>query len=467
MTSQPKKKRRAETDAELLGEARRRLPGIEKAGARAIRDKMDRESLLHELQIHRIELEMQNEELRSALAGVQKEKDKYAELFEFLPVGIIVVDGNGAIRETNFATAALVGSDRRALAGRNVRTLIERKDLDRFDGFLDRMLAAVMKLSIEVRLRAASSEQTWVKIAGTSMQADSEGGGKFYLTLTNITERVNAELILARDKETVERLVEERSKELLAAQRELEKARRLADIGELAATVAHELRNPLAAVGVTAANIRRKTDDEAIRRSIETIDKKVRESDQIINNLLFYSRLKLPHLEKVPLRSVLDDVAEELASRAGRGKRFILEWDGRAVKDCVIEADPLQLRELLMNVVNNAYDAIAPGGAIGMAAEPDEAGHVVIRVGDNGIGMAPEELPKIWRPFYSTKSKGTGLGLSVVNQIVALHGGTVLIESERGKGTTVTIRLPLTQRTVAGDGTAPPARPGRRTGERT
>jgi signal transduction histidine kinase len=116
---------------------------------------------------------------------------------------------------------------------------------------------------------------------------------------------------------------------------------------------------------------------------MDRIEKKVRESDQIINNLLFYSRLRLPRLEAVRLNGILDEVTQELVRRSDGGKRFSVVWSGNAARGMVIEADPFQLRELLMNVANNAFDAISSEGRIEIAVGTD-GGNVLVRGGGEG-----------------------------------------------------------------------------------
>ncbi|MBU4304605.1 MAG: ATP-binding protein [Candidatus Omnitrophica bacterium] len=259
----------------------------------------------------------------------------------------------------------------------------------------------------------------------------------------DITERKNAEKVLQGDKEAFERLVEERTQELIKTQIELEQAKRLSDIGTLAAVVAHELRNPLVTMQMAVFNIKKKQQNPLIDKHLLSIEKKIVESDQIINNLLFYSRLKIPRLERIKL---YDTLKESIAmARKNNGKKkvtFSRRFSG--IRGLFISADPLQMKELFDNILNNACDAVSDkSGRIEITAgyEGDEQLNICVR--DNGEGISEEVLKKIFEPFFTTKSKGTGLGLAVCRQIVALHAGTLDISSEKGKGTTVKIVLPL------------------------
>jgi PAS domain S-box-containing protein len=259
----------------------------------------------------------------------------------------------------------------------------------------------------------------------------------------DITARKKAEEILKRDKKMLEQMITEKSREMLAIQQEVERAKRLADIGTLAATVAHELRNPLATIRLAAYNVKKKVEDPALQKRLNTIDQKVLESDQIINNLLFYSRLKSPQVEKVDIYGLLNEVCENVCLNNAQ-KEFTLNKKFNALKDELMEADPLQLKELFANVLNNSCDAITDkSGVIEIKAKNRENKYANIEIRDNGVGIEKENMERILEPFFSTKSKGTGLGLTVCQQIIKLHDGSIALTSEKGKGTVVTIKLPF------------------------
>jgi PAS domain S-box-containing protein len=266
-------------------------------------------------------------------------------------------------------------------------------------------------------------------------------GRRFVVVMAlDITERKEAENILRCDREAFERLVQERTRELAAAQVQLERTKRLSDIGFLAATVAHELRNPLAAISMAAYNIRRKAKMPAIDKHLRNIEKKVSESEQIINNLLFYSKIKPPRFDAADLYGI---IRQCVAARAKMAKRKIpIKLGIRPLKGVLVDADSLQMTEVITNLLNNAYDAVPESDArIEIIGSKDDV-NIEVVVRDNGCGIEKEDLQRIFDPFYTTKAKGTGLGLSVCRQIVNLHNGEISIESEVGKGTTVTLHLP-------------------------
>ncbi len=258
----------------------------------------------------------------------------------------------------------------------------------------------------------------------------------------DVTELKRAEEVLLRDRETFERLVEERTSELVDTRRKLEQTKRLSDIGTLAATVAHELRNPLAAINIASYNIARKAANPVIESHLATIRKKVTESDQIINNLLFYSRIKFPRYEKTEVEGLLSECLSLLAGRFGDEVGIKPSLDG--LRGVTVSADPLQLKEVFSNILNNAYDAIIEKQSAGTieVGGAREGDRVRISVSDDGGGISKEHLEKLFEPFFTTKAKGTGLGLAVCRQIVSLHGGTITVQSEEGAGTTVEVHLP-------------------------
>jgi PAS domain S-box-containing protein len=259
----------------------------------------------------------------------------------------------------------------------------------------------------------------------------------------DITEQKRAEEIVKIRKEALERLVRDKTRELLAAREELENSRRLSDIGVLAATIAHEIRNPLAAIKTATYNIRRKSPTPMLAGHLANIEKKVSESDQIIKNLLSYSRIKQPNYENVRLPEVLSDCISSVSDKYSRWNVSVTR-DINVPPDTVIEADPVHLHVLFTNILDNAYQAL-PGntGTITVRLASEGAQAYLLRFTDTGIGIPADDLKRILEPFFTRKSKGIGLGLTVCNQIITLHNGTLHIDSTPGKGTAITVRLPV------------------------
>ena len=173
----------------------------------------------------------------------------------------------------------------------------------------------------------------------------------------DITENKKKQMALTKDKELLEGAVNLKSEELKDAEKKLNEAKRLADIGTLAATIAHELRNPLGVIKTAVYNIKYKNKDPALEKNLVNIDKKIMESDQIIENLLSYSRIKLPKLEEVSCAGILSEVLEKI------GQKYY-GWDVRVDTSCncnskdLISADKVQMQMLYFNILDNSFQAL-------------------------------------------------------------------------------------------------------------
>ncbi|HWE71971.1 MAG TPA: ATP-binding protein [Stellaceae bacterium] len=243
------------------------------------------------------------------------------------------------------------------------------------------------------------------------------------------------------------RMIQSNAARLLAeharidAEAELLKKQRLSVLGELTATVAHELRNPLSVVRNTIFVIAERIKDQALERPIERMQRSIARCDGLIQDLLEYTRTRTITVEPVGLDGWLEDVIGEQAldPRIEIERRF-------AAGSAEIAIDGDRFRRVIINLVDNAAEALLTAGArphrITVSTWLD-ARQVVLTIGDNGPGIPADILPKVFEPLFSTKSFGTGLGLATVRHLVEQHRGTIEIASESGKGTVVTVRLPI------------------------
>jgi signal transduction histidine kinase len=248
----------------------------------------------------------------------------------------------------------------------------------------------------------------------------------------DVTSEVAVEVELARR-------VEERTAELKAAQSELVRKERLSALGQLTATMAHELRNPLSAIRNTLFAVKETAAGSGVdlERPISRVERSVARCDRIINDLLDYTRVKELHLAKLAPDPWIEEVLSEQRLPAG------VELERRFDADCLVAIDPERMRRVLINLIDNAAQAMPDDARerriTVMTARSGDSFELV--VADTGGGIAAEVLPKVFEPLFSTKSFGTGLGLPMVKQIVEQHGGTITIASESGNGTRVTVRL--------------------------
>jgi PAS domain S-box-containing protein len=234
--------------------------------------------------------------------------------------------------------------------------------------------------------------------------------------------------------------VEERTAELRTAQSELLRREKLSTLGQLTATVAHELRNPLSAIRNTVFAIRETIARNGIdmERPLTRVDRNIQRCDRIISDLLDFTRM--PELHRAPIEA--DTWLEEVIGEQALPEGVAVNRDFGA-PGVSVSFDTERVRCVVVNLIENAVQAVneAGGGTITVRTRVSSRLYT-IAIEDTGLGIPASVLPKVFEPLFSTKSFGTGLGLPTVKQIVEQHGGNVEIASEEGKGTRVVVRLP-------------------------
>ncbi|MDF1670237.1 MAG: ATP-binding protein [Roseovarius sp.] len=214
---------------------------------------------------------------------------------------------------------------------------------------------------------------------------------------------------------------------------------RRAALGNMAAGIAHEIRNPLATVSTTIHGLHRGETDPERHEMYEVISSEITRVDKTIGEFLKYAKPSAPVKEMVLIRDVFRTI-RTLTATAAHEKGIIINLSGDSSLE--IEIDQTHLRQILLNLALNAIEAMPDGGHLTLQAFRDN-GDAQIIVSDDGIGLDEDTKSKILRPFYTTRTDGSGLGLSVTNQLVEANGGSMIIESELGQGTTVSMRFPV------------------------
>jgi len=219
----------------------------------------------------------------------------------------------------------------------------------------------------------------------------------------------------------------------------LQQSERLASIGEMSTYIAHEIRNPLFAIGGFANQLLRNVSDPAAREKIEIIIEESKRLDGILKSILTFARPVEPGSGLADLNRIVRDTME-LMGMACESKNIQLVL-GLSNDLPLVEADPEHIKQCLINLVKNSVEAMPQGGLLavrtGMAAA-----RVVLEVEDTGQGIAPEIRDKVFSPFFSTKGRGTGLGLAMTKKILDELGGTLDLSSVPGAGTRVVLHLP-------------------------
>jgi PAS domain S-box-containing protein len=237
----------------------------------------------------------------------------------------------------------------------------------------------------------------------------------------------------------LEKLVEERTGQLREAQEKLVKTERLAAIGELAAMVGHDLRNPLTGMKAATYYLKGKTKcdpNTKTKEMLELIDTCIDQSNKIVNDLLEYSRtLKLELTQTAPATFIKGALS---AIQAPQNIKLTHKVSGNTL----VKFDAAKMQRVFLNIVKNAFDAMPKGGQLKIISR-QTGKNWVISFADSGEGMSNETMKKLGNPLFTTKAKGMGFGIPICKRIVEAHGGKLLINSVQGKGTTITIKVPL------------------------
>jgi two-component system NtrC family sensor kinase len=257
----------------------------------------------------------------------------------------------------------------------------------------------------------------------------------------------------------LERQVEERTADLKRAQTALVQSEKLSSLGRLSASIAHEINNPLAGILTFAKLVIRTLEagppDEAARceivKNLALVQRETERCSAIVRSLLDFARDRPVELRQVSVNAVVEEGLQLIAHQAAiQG----LKMEKRLAPTPSVMADFGQLRQAVVNVALNAVHAMGKAGTLTVTTRAAQDGGVEVAIADTGPGIEKEDLPRLFEPFFTTREKGTGLGLSVVYGILQRHGGQVEVQSERGRGTTFTLKLPPMVRPGPGSGGA-------------
>lgn len=337
-----------------------------------------------------------------------------------LSSGLLLLDARGVIRTVSRSACRILGSEAGSLVGRDANEALD-------EGWHEFTRCLIQAL---VREESAEREEVRVQLRdGRTMPVG--------ITVNPIYDRVgrlDGAVAVFQDLTQVMHMRER-----------MRESDRLAAVGELAASIAHEIRNPLGSIRGSAELLVAELDLEGTeQRLLELILKESGRVNGLITDFLSYARLRPAVPQLVDIHSFFDDIALQVSVQ-GQG-------DGEAVDittvvepvDLVLMFDEEQIRQVLLNLVINAKAAIGGQGAVTIAAGLNlEAGRCIMTVTDTGPGIAPSLLTEIFKPFVTTRKQGTGLGLATVQRIMHAHGGSVTAANLPEGGAVFTLSLPL------------------------
>jgi signal transduction histidine kinase len=252
-------------------------------------------------------------------------------------------------------------------------------------------------------------------------------------TVTLIVVALNWNKVLARE-------VKLKTEELQESHERLLRSGRFAAIGEAAAYVSHEIKNPLMVIGGLARQVERKVEeDTTLKEKLQIIQNETQRLENFLGDLRDFTRPVVPAKQEIDINAVIHDVDNLMAEEAKNQGVTLVEHLEPELPP--LQADPNQMKQVILNLVKNAFEALDSGGQVIFASGAQD-NQVWFSVQDTGGGMSPEVLENIFNPFFTTKEKGTGLGLAVIHKIVTDHHGTITVESSPDQGTTIRVKLP-------------------------
>ncbi|MEM3623483.1 MAG: PAS domain S-box protein [Candidatus Bathyarchaeia archaeon] len=385
-------------------------------------------------------------ERRKMEEKLKESEERFKRLIEYAPDAIYINDVNGNFIDGNKQAEALIGYKKEELIGRNILEtgIYSEKCLPKVKEAIEKNIRGEKYGPDEFELIRKDGGKIFAEISAIPITS----GGKIEIIgiARDITERKQMQKKLEEYAQHLEELVEQRTKALKEAQEQLMKSERLATIGQVAAMVGHDLRNPLTSIKGAVYYLKNKLGshvDENVREMLKLIEGNVEYANNIVSDLMEYSReIKLELTETTP-KAVIEEalLTVEVPERI---QILDLTQDNPKIK-----VDINKMKRVFSNIIKNAVDAMPKGGKITITSK-EKNGNVEIAFTDTGVGISKDVLEKIWTPFFTTKSKGMGLGLPICKRLVEAHGGKISAESKVGEGTTVTIVIPIETKIVEG-----------------
>jgi PAS domain S-box-containing protein len=370
-------------------------------------------------------------ERKQAEEALRQSEEKYSTLVEQSNDGIAILQ-DGLITFVNPKMLEIYGFTAGEILGKPFLDFVspEYRDLV-VDRYKKRMSGDEVPNIYELEILAKDGSKIPLEI--NASRIEYQGSPADMVIVRDITERKQAEEELRAA-----------NKELREAQEKLVRSERLAAIGQLAGGVGHELRNPLGAIKNAAYYVKGKVaKSELVHKEprviefLNIMDDEINTSNQIINDLLGFSRVGKPSVLPAQIKNVIEDALSH--TTIPESIKLIKKLDTKLPQ---IEIDVSQIQQVLVNMIANAVQAMADGGKLTIAAREKES-FIEVEIADTGCGIAEEAAGKIFDPLFTTKAKGIGLGLAVCKTIIDRHEGTIEVKSQAGKGTTFTISLPL------------------------
>ncbi len=364
------------------------------------------------------ELDEKNKRLSENIKDLDRTRQYLNNVLENISDGVLAIDMNGFITMANRAALEITLFKHDEIIGKHFGFIFGRELDKELKGLVHEIMILDGK---EIFIRNKKGERVTVMASS--------------LPITDDNSNVQGVVVTFNDISKIRKL-----------ENEIAHSKRLAALGEMAAGVAHEIRNPLGGIEMFASLLVRECkDDERKLKIAESIVQGVRGLNKIVTGLLTFTRtLKNTHFRRVDVIDAVE-IAYTFAKHEFESKNVDVKKLYDPGLPVWVKGDSDQLKQVFLNIMLNAAQAIPDRGGkvLILCNKKPKEGYVVIEISDNGCGISKESLEKIFDPFFTTKEKGTGLGLSISYRIIDAHGGKVKVSSNEGVGTTFYIYLPL------------------------
>jgi two-component system sensor kinase FixL len=394
-------------------------------------DSRNAANLRHDLEVHQIELEMQNRELRDKQQELELTRDRYADLYEFAPVGYLTLDNKGIIRDINLTATAMLHTSRRQLLNKPFVAYLTNG----YSGDLFQALTAALKGDTEQNLELhVKRKDNTLFYARLNMAQAKANEREVRVALMDISDQKRAQSEARENRDA------------------LLHAGRLSMLGELSSGIAHEVSQPIAAIAIYAESLQKMaasgrvtiTDLMDIAKHLAT---QAQRAKQVLHRIRSFSRREAPHQTQQNILPVINEAMELVQPALKEHNVALVIHKPKILRD--VKIDPVQIIQVLVNLLQNAIEAMRdiPLSERELTIEITMADHKQVEVAilDQGAGIPADLKDQLFMPFFTTRSEGLGLGLSLSHSIIQAHGGRLWAEANHPHGAVFRFTIPIAE----------------------